>query len=71
MIEKFRVHPDLQYKYSDIGKYVGEDYSNEPLRNDEVVDLLNSQDKKIKDLEAELEDCKTLHFRKTIKWRGY
>ena len=68
---KYRVHPDLQYQYSDIGEFIGKGYTNKPLRNDEIVEILNSQDKRIKDLEAELEDCKTLHFRKTIKWRGY
>lgn len=52
---KYRVHELAKYKYSDISKYVGEEYTNEPLRNDELVDLLNSQDKKIKKLEAELE----------------
>ena len=71
MIEKFRVHPDLQYQYSDIGEFIGKDYTNKPLRNDEIVEILNSQDKRIKELEAELENYKTLHFRKTVKWRGY
>ena len=69
MIEKFRVNPDLQYKYSDIGEYIGEGYTNKPLRNDELVEILNSQDKRIKELEAELEDYKTLLFRKTVKYR--
>lgn len=71
MTSKFRVHPDLQYQYSDIGEYIGEGYTDRPLRNDELVEILNSQDKRIKDLEAELENYKTLQFRKTIKWRGY
>lgn len=71
MTSKYKINPDLQYKYSDIGEYIGEGYTNKPLRNDELVEILNSQDKRIKELEAELEDCKTLHFRKTIKWRGY
>lgn len=69
MTRKYRVHPDLQYQYSDIGEYIGKGYTNKPLRNDEVVDLLNSQDKRIKELEAELEDYKTLLFRKTVKYR--
>ena len=71
MTNKYRVHPDLQYQYSDIGEFIGNGYTNKPLRNDELVEILNSQDQKIKDLEAELEDYKTLLFRKTIKWRGY
>ena len=68
MTSKYRVHPDLQYQYSDIGEYVGEGYTDKPLRNDELVKILNSQDKRIKDLEAELEDYKTLLFRKTVKY---
>lgn len=71
MINKYRVHELAKYKYSDISKYVGEEYTNEPLRNDELVEILNSQDKRIKGLEAQLENYKTLQFRKTIKWRGY
>ena len=71
MTNKYKIHELAKYKYSDISKYVGEEYTNEPLRNDELVEILNSQDKRIKELEAKLEDCKTLHFRKTIKWRGY
>ena len=71
MTNKYKVHEFAKYKYSDISKYVGEEYTNEPLRNDELVEILNSQDKRIKELEAELEDYKTLQFRKTIKWRGY
>ena len=69
MTSKYRVHPDLQYQYSDIGEYVGEGYTDKPLRNDELVKILNSQDKRIKDLEAELENYKTLLFRKTVHYR--
>lgn len=68
MTNKYRVHPDLQYQYSDIGEFIGKDYTNRPLRNDELIKILNSQDKRINELEAELEDYKTLLFRKTIKW---
>lgn len=50
---KYRVHPDLQYRYSDIGEFIGKGYTNKPLRNDELVEILNSQDQRIKDLEAE------------------
>ena len=69
MTSKYRVHPDLQYQYSDIGEYVGEGYTDKPLRNDELVKILNSQDKRIKDLEVELENYKTLLFRKTVHYR--
>ena len=71
MTIKYMVSSLVKYKYSDIGEYIGEGYTNKPLRNDELVEILNSQDKRIKELEAELEDYKTLLFRKTIKWRGY
>ena len=71
MTSKYIVHELAKYKYSDISKYVGEEYTNEPIRNDELVEILNSQDKRINELEAELEDYKTLLFRKTVKWRGY
>lgn len=56
MIEKYRVHPDLKYHYSDIGEYIGEGYTDTPLRNDELVEILNSQDKRIKKLEERLND---------------
>lgn len=56
MIEKYRVHQWVQYHYSDIGEYIGEGYTDRPLRNDELVEILNSQDKRIKELEAELND---------------
>ena len=71
MTSKYNVHEFVQYEYSDIKEYIGDGYTDRPLRNDELVDLLNSQDKRIKELEAELEDYKTLLFRKTVKWRGY
>ena len=71
MTSKYNVHEFVQYEYSDISEYIGEEYTDRPLRNDELVDLLNSQDKRIKELEAELENYKTLLFRKTVKWRGY
>ena len=69
MTKKYKVHELAKYKYSDIGEYIGEGYSNKAIRNDELVEILNSQDKRIKELEAELEDYKTLLFRKTVKWR--
>ena len=56
MIEKYSVHECVKYKYSDIGEYIGEGYSNKAIRNDELVEILNSQDKRIKELEDELEN---------------
>lgn len=69
MISKYSVDECVKYKYSDIGEYIGEGYTNRAIRNDELVEILNSQDERIKELEAELEDYKTLLFRKTVKWR--
>lgn len=71
MIEKYKVHECVKYKYSDIGKYIGEGYTNKALRNDELVKILNSQDKKINDLEAELENVlKTIKVFTLIKNMG-
>ena len=55
MTSKYRVHHWAEYDYSEIKEYVDEWHTDKPLRNDEVVDLLNSQDKRIKELETELE----------------
>lgn len=71
MTRKYTVHHWAECDYSEIKEFIGEGYTNKPLRNDELVEILNSQDKRIKELEAELENYKTLQFRKTVKWRGY
>ena len=39
--KKYRVHDLVKFQYSEIGEYVGENYTDRPLRNDEIVDLLN------------------------------
>lgn len=69
MTSKYRVHHWAEYDYSEIKEYVDEWHTDKPLRNDELVKILNSQDKRIKELEDELEDYKTLLFRKTVKYR--
>ena len=46
---KYRVHDWVRFDYSEIGEYIGEDYTDKPLRNDEIVDLLNSQRQWIKE----------------------
>ena len=71
MRSKYNVKSLVKYEYSDIGEYIGECYTDKPLRNDELIEILNSQDQRIKELEAQLEDYKTLQFRKTVKWRSY
>ena len=53
--EKYHVHELVKYDYSEIGEYIDENHTDKPLRNDEVVDLLNKQDELIKELENELE----------------
>lgn len=39
--KRFRVHELVKYDYSEISEYVGEGYTDKPLRNDEIVALLN------------------------------
>lgn len=46
--KRYRISDEAHYVYSDI--YDGD----EPLRNDEVVKLLNEKDKEIKELISEL-----------------
>lgn len=38
---KYRTHEICQYDYSDIGEYIDERHTDKPLRNDEIVALLN------------------------------
>ena len=37
----YRVHDLVRFDYSQIGKYIDEDHTDKPLRNDELVQLLN------------------------------
>lgn len=53
--EKYRTHELCQFDYSEIWKKsFDENYTDKPLRNDEVVKLLNDKDKKINELTSEL-----------------
>lgn len=53
--EKYRTHELCQYDYSDIWeKSFDENYTDTPLRNDEIVKLLNDKDKKINELTSQL-----------------
>lgn len=45
--DKYRVHNLVKFDYSQIGEYIDEFHTDRPLRNDELVDLLNEQDNKI------------------------
>lgn len=49
--KQFRVNDLVKFNYSEIGKYVDENHTDRPLRNDEVCDLLNEQQATINYLE--------------------
>ena len=51
--KKYRVHDWVKFNYSEIGEYIGEDYTDKPLRNDEIVDLLNELAEENKELKEE------------------
>lgn len=50
---KYRVHELVKFRYSDIGEYIDENHTDRPLRNDILVDLLNRQEERIKELKEE------------------
>lgn len=61
--EKYRTHELCQFDYSEIWKKsFDENYTDTPLRNDEVVKLLNDKDKKIKELINELKRYEPVIF---------
>lgn len=47
--DKYRVHNWVKFNYSQIGEYIDENHTDRPLRNDELVDLLNKQEERIKE----------------------
>lgn len=49
--KQFRVNDLVKFNYSEIGKYIDENHTDRPLRNDEVCDLLNEQRATINHLE--------------------
>lgn len=49
-MRKYRVHELGKFRYSDIGEYVDEDHTDRPLRNDELVDLLNNKEHTINEM---------------------
>lgn len=57
--DKYRVHNLVKFDYSQIGEYIDEFHTDRPLRNDELVDLLNEQNVRIKELESENKMLKT------------
>ena len=48
---KYCVNELVKYDYSDIGEFVDETHTGRPLRNDQIVELLNNQNKIIKELD--------------------
>lgn len=54
--DKYRVHNWVKFNYSEIGEYIDENHTDRPLRNDEIVDLLNSKDRRISELQQLIED---------------
>ena len=59
--KKYRVHDWVKFDYSEIGQYIGEGYTDKPLRNDEIVDLLNQLSEENEQLKQQLEDCEFAH----------
>ena len=51
MNKKYRVHGLARFHYSEIGEYIDEYHTDRSLRNDELVELLNNQDDKIRELQ--------------------
>lgn len=51
MNKKYRVHELAKFNYSEIGEYIDEYHTDRPLRNDILVDLLNNQDDKVRELQ--------------------
>lgn len=39
--KRFRVNDLVKYNYSEIGEYIDKNHTDRPLRNDELVELLN------------------------------
>lgn len=72
--EKYRTHEICQFDYSDIWeKSFDERYTDTPLRNDEIVALLNNQNKVTEELKNtinDLEECLKLNKRFVLYWNA-
>lgn len=56
MTEKYLcVNELVKYDYSEIGEYIDENHTDKPLRNDEIVKLLNELSKENKELKTKVE----------------
>ena len=56
--KKYRVHKFDKFHYSEIGEYVDENHTDKPLRNDEIVDLLNENE----ELKSKLAEVKKENY---------
>ena len=52
MTDKYRVHEIVRFDYSEIGEYIDENHTDRPLRNDEIVGLLNQLSEENEQLKA-------------------
>ena len=72
--EKYRTHEICQFDYSDIWeKSFDERRTDTPLRNDEVVALLNNQNKiteELKNTINDLKECLKLNKRFVLYWNA-
>ena len=72
--KKYRVHDFVKFQYSEIGEYVDENHTDKPLRNDEIVDLLNEQHEIIEQFTNIARKCNIPYdklcdaFEKSIDW---
>lgn len=58
--KRFRVNDLVKYDYSQIGEYIDENHTDRPLRNDEIVALLNEQQATINEQNEAIEYLKTV-----------
>lgn len=72
--EKYRTHEFCQFDYSDIWeKSFDERYTDTPMRNDEIVALLNNQNKETEELKNtinDLKECLKLNKRFVLYWNA-
>ena len=64
--KRFRVNKLLKYNYSDIGEYIDENHTDKPLRNDDVVELLNELLE-----EKEMWKRKAKWYKESLERKGY
>lgn len=68
--KRFRVNDLVKYDYSQIGEYIDENHTDRPLRNDEIVALLNEQQYLLKNQNELLDEICTI-FKKYGIDTGY